>query len=100
MPKAIKSGLTAIVTGDVTIDWNLARLASSATGAQTWNAEAVTRACVLKGGVVMLADVIRAATADLGPGRDPVKLVTVAMRCGSPSLTTRPTTRTSAASGG
>lgn len=49
-----------VVTGDVTIDWNLARTRSSTSGAAVWTAADCTRAYWQRGGAALLADVIEA----------------------------------------
>jgi hypothetical protein len=54
-----------IVTGDVTIDWNVARVQRRDMPAHGWNAEDLTRACCQRGGAAMLADLIRAVADNL-----------------------------------
>ena len=54
-----------IVTGDITMDWNLARTRRSK-GEQTfWSADDTTRAFWQRGGAAMLADLIEAIASDL-----------------------------------
>ena len=79
MPKTTPHGPTIIVTGDVTIDWNVARLTQSQVSARTWNAGAVTRACQQPGGVLMLAEVVKAATADLAQANPGFQFITVSL---------------------
>ncbi|HEY97797.1 MAG TPA: ATPase [Dehalococcoidia bacterium] len=60
-----RSTKTVVVTGDVTIDWNIARIKRRDVLTQGWNAEDLTRACCQRGGAAMLADIIKAIAADL-----------------------------------
>jgi hypothetical protein len=54
-----------VVTGDFTIDWNVARIQRRDIPAHGWNAEDMTRACCQRGGATMLADLIKAVANDL-----------------------------------
>ena len=54
---------TVVVTGDVTIDWNLARLAGDDDTRFRWDPSDVARICLWRGGAAMLADVIGAICA-------------------------------------
>jgi hypothetical protein len=54
-----------IVTGDVTIDWNLARLRRSKGKIQRWGYDDCTRATSQPGGAALLADLINAVSEDL-----------------------------------
>ena len=56
----------AVVTGDVTMDWNLARIQRSGEEPSTWSAEDYTRVCWQRGGAALLADLIDAIAKDLG----------------------------------
>ena len=47
-----------VVTGDVTIDWNIARLSTSGRPEVMWNADDTSRVCWQRGGAALLADVI------------------------------------------
>ncbi len=47
-----------IITGDVTADWNIARIKKGKTGGQAWNAVDTSRACLQSGGAAMLSDLI------------------------------------------
>ncbi len=50
-----------VVTGDVTLDWNLARISTDSV-TSVWNPEDRARMCRQRGGAAMLADVIEAVT--------------------------------------
>ena len=54
-----------VVTGDVTMDWNLARTRRSDSGGAAWNADDCTRAYWQRGGAALLADLIEAVADDL-----------------------------------
>jgi len=58
-----------VVTGDVTIDWNVARVQRRDIPAHGWNAEDLTRACCQRGGAAMLADLIRAVAGNLSESK-------------------------------
>jgi hypothetical protein len=60
MSEASHSPKVVVVTGDVTIDWNLARTRRLQAEASVWNADDRTRACWQRGGAAMLADLIEA----------------------------------------
>jgi len=47
-----------VVTGDVTMDWNLARTRRSDSGGAAWNADDCTRAYWQRGGAALLADLM------------------------------------------
>jgi len=47
-----------IVTGDFTIDWNVARLRNNEGAGQAWNPDDRTRACWQRGGAALLGDII------------------------------------------
>ena len=57
-----------VVTGDVSIDWNLARTRGSEGGGAAWNADDCTRAYWQRGGAALLADLIDAVARDAGRG--------------------------------
>ena len=59
MPSSQRSP-KVIVTGDVTMDWNLARIRRLKEQLPTWNADDRTRASWQPGGAAMLADLIEA----------------------------------------
>jgi hypothetical protein len=52
---------TIVVTGDVTIDWNLARTKAKGTEGTYWSSGSSTRAYWQRGGAALLADLITAA---------------------------------------
>jgi hypothetical protein len=54
-----------VVTGDVTIDWNIARVRRSMGIGQVWNADDLTSACYQRGGAAMLAHLIKAVAKNL-----------------------------------
>ena len=58
-----------VVTGDVTIDWNVARIQRRDVPAYGWNADDLTRACCQRGGAAMLADLIKAVAKDLSKSK-------------------------------
>lgn len=60
----------AVVTGDVTIDWNVGRLRTAREGVVGWNADDTARACWQRGGAMLLADVIEAVAQMLRRRRD------------------------------
>lgn len=55
-----KSEKVVIVTGDVTMDWNLARTRRSDGGGAAWSADDCTRAYWQPGGAALLADLVEA----------------------------------------
>jgi hypothetical protein len=54
-----------VVTGDVTIDWNLARTLSGSDGSSGWNADDCTHAYCQRGGAAMLAELINVVAGDV-----------------------------------
>ena len=54
-----------VVAGDVTMDWNIARIRQRDVPAHVWNADDLTRACWQRGGAAMLADLIKAVAEDV-----------------------------------
>jgi RyR domain len=54
-----------VVTGDVTMDWNLAHTRRSDGGGAAWNADDCTRAYWQRGGAALLADLIEAVAGEL-----------------------------------
>jgi len=54
-----------VVTGDVTMDWHLARWRRLKDGISVWNPEDWTRACWQRGGAALLADLIEAVAEEL-----------------------------------
>lgn len=58
-----------VVTGDVTMDWNLARTRRLQGGPLAWNSEDCTHACWQRGGAALLADMIEAVANSLSRGQ-------------------------------
>ncbi len=54
-----------IVTGDFTIDWNIARIRRTDGAGQAWNPDDRTRACWQRGGAALLGDIVEALVPDL-----------------------------------
>ncbi len=65
MTKIEEATKTAIVTGDVTLDWNLACLRAIPEGRQQWNAEDRTISCCQQGGAALLAELLQEVAAEL-----------------------------------
>src|SRR3990172_8324337 len=64
-PKAEK---IVVVTGDVTMDWNLMRIRRSRDSQGRWGFEDTTRACWQRGGASLLADLIAAVAEGIQHG--------------------------------
>jgi hypothetical protein len=64
-----KGAKKIVVTGDVTIDWNVACIKRRDIHAHGWNADDLTCACYQRGGAAMLADLIKAFTKHLSLSR-------------------------------
>ena len=47
---------TVIVTGDLTIDWNLARVQNLPGSSPAWAADDLTRACWQRGGASLMSE--------------------------------------------
>ena len=56
---------TVVVAGDLTLDWNIAHVASGDGPSATWTAEEQTRISCQRGGAALLGDLVAAATASL-----------------------------------
>ncbi len=56
---------TVVVTGDVTIDWNIARVFQEDIVAKTWTADEITSACCQRGGAFLLAELIETIASNL-----------------------------------
>jgi hypothetical protein len=56
---------TVLVTGDYTIDWNIARIRRADCAGQAWNPDDRTRACRQRGGAALLGDLIEALALDM-----------------------------------
>lgn len=65
MARAETSPMMVVVTGDVTIDWHIARWRRLKEGTPAWNPEEWTRACWQRGGAALLADLIEAVAEQL-----------------------------------
>jgi hypothetical protein len=65
-----------VVTGDVTVDWNLARWSRFAEGKE-WPYDDTVRACPQLGGVVMLAKLLEGVCENLPPALGTIKPVQV-----------------------
>jgi hypothetical protein len=60
-----KGSKIVVVTGDVTIDWNIARVRRTESMAQAWTADEVTAAFCQRGGAAMLTDLVSAVAKNL-----------------------------------
>ncbi|MGB2962519.1 MAG: RyR domain-containing protein [Anaerolineales bacterium] len=61
MTSKSSSPRTILISGDITIDWNIAHIGQSSDGApQTWNPNSWTRAYSQRGGAALIADLIEA----------------------------------------
>lgn len=60
MARTRSSQKVVVVTGDVTMDWNLARTRRSDIGGAAWNADDCTRTYWQRGGAALLADLVEA----------------------------------------
>jgi hypothetical protein len=56
---------TIVVTGDVTMDWNLARTRRSKNDTSFWSADDATSTFWQRGGAALLADLVEAVAADI-----------------------------------
>lgn len=65
MAKVQMSHKVVVVTGDVTMDWNIARRRRLKDSTPLWNPDDWTRACWQRGGAALLADLIEAVTETL-----------------------------------
>ena len=63
-----RSEQVIIVTGDVAMDWNLARTRRSKSDSSFWSADDTTSATWQRGGAALLADLVQAIARDLRPG--------------------------------
>lgn len=63
--KKKNNSLTVLVTGDVTVDWNIARVRQTEGTRQNWNDRDWTAVFGQYGGAAMLTDIISAVTKDL-----------------------------------
>ncbi|MBT9136742.1 MAG: hypothetical protein DDT34_01824 [Firmicutes bacterium] len=60
-----KSRSIVVVTGDVTMDWNIARVPRAGSISHVWTTDEFTRAFCQRGGAAMLADLIEAMADNL-----------------------------------
>jgi hypothetical protein len=65
MVKKSDSRGIVVVAGDVTVDWNLARIHRTDGGVSSWNANDWTRAHCRRGGAALLADLLESVTRQL-----------------------------------
>ena len=65
MSKAGKGSKTIVVTGDFTIDWNIARIRRDEISGNSWNPNDLTRACWQRGGAALLGDLIETLTGEM-----------------------------------
>ena len=61
----IKSDRTIIVTGDIAMDWNLARTRRSRNDASFWSADDIANTTWQRGGAALLADLVETIARDL-----------------------------------
>ncbi len=71
MNKRSKSEQIVIVTGDIAMDWNLARTRRSKSDVSFWSADDTTSTTWQRGGSALLADLIEAVARDLQRGGSP-----------------------------
>lgn len=67
----IKSEQIIIVTGDIAMDWNLARTRRSKSDVSFWSADDTARTTWQRGGAALLADLVEAIGKDLKKGGAP-----------------------------
>ncbi len=60
-----KNPKVVVVTGDVTMDWNLARTRRSDSGSVAWNADDCTRTYWQRGGAALIGDLVEAISDEL-----------------------------------
>jgi len=65
MAQNVGANPSVIVTGDMTVDWNIARVKKIEGSGRDWNPDDCTRACGQRGGAALLGDLIEAAAAAL-----------------------------------
>jgi hypothetical protein len=66
-----KTEPTIIITGDIAMDWNLARTRRSRNDATFWSADDITNTSWQRGGAAMLADLVKAVADDVQKGGGP-----------------------------
>ncbi len=62
---------TIIVTGDIAMDWNLARTRRSTSDTSFWSADDTTRTTWQRGGAALLADLVEAIARDVQKNGEP-----------------------------
>lgn len=73
---------TVLVTGDFTIDWNIAHIQRAEGTGQAWNPDDRTRACWQRGGAALLGDLIEGLALDLkNKGRGDVLVSKISGPC-------------------
>ena len=65
------SDQTIIITGDIAMDWNLARTRRSTSDTSFWSADDTARTTWQRGGAALLADLVEAIARDLEKGGRP-----------------------------
>ena len=65
MPAANARSRVVVVTGDLTIDWNLARTRRDKGEGSAWNADDSTRAYWQRGGATLVADLASVVAEDI-----------------------------------
>jgi hypothetical protein len=79
--------MNIVATGDITMDWNLARINRGANKELTWNPDDSTHACWQRGGAALLADLITVIAKDLEAGSDRTYTL---FQTGAPTVTVDP----------
>ena len=69
--RTTKSEQIVIVTGDIAMDWNLARTRRSTSDTSFWSADDTARTTWQRGGAALLADLVEAIARDLQKGGAP-----------------------------
>jgi hypothetical protein len=70
-----KTEQIVIVTGDIAMDWNLARTRRSRNDASFWSADDITNTTWQRGGAALLADLVDVITRDLQKAGAPGTLI-------------------------
>ncbi len=65
MPASEPASRIAVITGDVTLDWNIARARHSKSSQPVWGAGAITRVWRQRGGAALLADLLEIVAGEL-----------------------------------
>jgi hypothetical protein len=64
-----KTTTSVLVTGDLTVDWNIARNRDSVATGAVWNQDDYTRACMQPGGAALLGDLIEGIANQIQSGQ-------------------------------